>query len=99
VIVYIFLFYQKQVYLLSNVKYSRSSGFESYIGKSSFDNGTLYLILFVEDTLHRHFFSSFHQGYLKFAKKDHGLLILWFIRAVKKYVGISLAHLIGSKKV
>jgi hypothetical protein len=61
-------------------------------------NGAIYLAIFVTHSFHRHFFSSFYQGYLKVAKQDHWLLNLWYVRDVKIYIRISLAHLNGSEK-
>jgi hypothetical protein len=38
-------------------------------------NGAIYLALCVNDTFHRHFFSCFHQEYLRFNKQDYWRLV------------------------
>jgi hypothetical protein len=45
-------------------------------------NGAIHLALVVKDTFHRHSFSFFYQGYLKFSKHDYSLLNLWYVREV-----------------
>jgi hypothetical protein len=63
-----------------------------------FWNYNYYSVLSVIDILHHHFFIYFYQRYLKLAYQDQCLLNLSYVREVKIYVRISLAHLHGSVK-